>query len=826
MAFAFSKINQALGVDDNPQKQDIFGQQGTQAGTVDGAQPQGGGTAAVKTSTAGDLDGGGSSGEAPPGQAATASLDQTQSAGRAALRANMGKTATPKLLSDVGNTIKSRQDALQAEADTYTSGQKAKQTYGVGNEDLEKAIGGDADTAGKVRNLFGQTTVKPIDGFAPTTDVEVEDTQRLKSDRGLQELLARGQGPTYNQGESAFDLRSLRKTAGFDQQLKDIEGKQEAVRQAKRDISGTSQKAVEDYGKEQLTAAQKAAQGYLTGKGDELEASNAKQASEAQAALDQIKAQGRGATSGDVKAVIRDLQKRYGETDPRVVRFIEQAAGVNLGGESVVNLKDAKIDPTQFQKFRANPYQAADFYDEGEAGRFNSIMGLLGKGDARVAGAGADPNAYSFDRAGYESALDASTRGLRGAQDELNEKDIAGILGGAQSRADQADAGWLNADNAAAARQQALAARGAEASNFFDPTLYETYRVKDAQGQLGVDPMSFYKGDTRDLDARKVLTADEAGRLNTLAKDTGKEANYAAGTETTQSQASFDKQSYLNALRAYLEQNKAVTPETPAEGDKGTDPRPVEAEVADKLKNGIQDAVKAPAGDLQKRVEGAAKGADIPGIKPLVDANTNNGEGKQPMSIGATVQKGIDKVSAAANKTGVPAQVVKTLGNAATGPSKLNAKDILTKVTSDPGGSLKDIISKGGKSPFGDPRSTPGFWDTVVKSGYDKQVVDNMITMAMSGKGPKNIDGALAQAKSIGTKALGALPKGPPPAVSPVIVGGPGVGYGPVGTSFDQINSQLAAAKNKAEVVAGDLARYGKEKAGSAVATGKKIFGG
>lgn len=748
MAFAFSKINQALGLQEgDPQKQDIFGQQATDMNAVGGQQLGGNaGTQGLKTSTAGDIDAGGSGGgESAPGTAPAPGLEQSSTAGRAALHAAMGKTKTPKALGDVSSQIGAQDQALQQEADSYTSGQKAKQTYGVGNDDIEKAIGGDADASGKVKGLFAQQTVKPAEAFNPVTDVEVGDTQKLRSDTGLKELIGRGLGPNYNKGESEFDLRALRQTPDFDKTLREIEQSQEALRQKKLALAPASQKAVEDYGKTQLTAAQNAAKGYLTGQGDTIEKTNADQAAQATAKLDVIKRQGRNATKADVKAVLDELTAANGPLDPRVIKYVTQAAGVGLYGDNGVNLDQAKIAPEQFQHFRENPYTAADFYDTSEANRFNSIMGLLGRGDNRAAGTGEDPNAYSFDRGAYENAVKTGALGLRGKQDVLNQGDISSILASAQQRADAADQGWLGADSEKEAIRMADEARGA-GSTFFDPSLLEAYNMHSAGNPIPIDPTAYYQRDTRDLGARDVLDDQEVQRLNALAEDTGLQDRYTKGGAALTSQASFDKQAYLNALRTKLADLRAgdqagaptapgvTTPPPP--GVDTHDPQVIGVGVPDPLNPNANHPVvpKKPedipgVGEIKDTVEGAGKGAKGSNgpLHPPVGPNIPIGDiaAKSPGS-----KEAVDKVGTTTKPMSI-----------AEGVKKLSQNEKVKQFTANPIEVLKDVLGKGKSSQFAgaesiqDLRNIPGFWDILAKrTGFDSNTIDHLITAANSGK--------------------------------------------------------------------------------------------
>lgn len=629
MAYAFSSIKRAMqGPTADADKQDIFGGQATTTNTVE-EQQQLGGNAGVKTSTEGEI--GGSSAGSPEGQSeAPATVEQGQSAGRAALRASLGKTKSPKALDDVSAAITARDQELTKEADTYTSAAKPKFNYAVGNEDIEKAIGGDVETQGKVKGLLGKATIDPVDSFKPETDVQVQDAIKLQSDPGLQELMARGQGPTYSRGESAFDLRALKRTPGFTNTLGAIAASQEALNQRKRDLGGTTTKAVEEYGKGQLDAAKKGATDYLVGQETALAESNAAQAKEAQDKLDNLRRQGLSATAGDVKAVLRDLQAKYGEIDPRVVRFIEQAAGVNLKGESVYNLASAKIDPGQFQKFRETPYAADDFYDEGEASRFNSIMGLLGKGGPQKVAGAQDAGAYSFDRDAYADAVSQGAYGMRGEQDTKNLSEIDEIRRLAQERADAADAGWLGLNPGDEATRLAAEARGSGGS-FFDPNLAQYYEKYFPKGETGIDPASFYTGDTRDLQWSDVLSASDAAKMNALAEDAAIDDRYSAGSAALGSQASFNRDAYLNALRAKIDEaiKRDATPVAPTDAppdDGQPTPTPSGFDPHDPQINPPSPAWPFPM--VPKKPE------DIPGVKALP------GIGKKVVGVSGDVRTG------------------------------------------------------------------------------------------------------------------------------------------------------------------------------------------
>ncbi len=285
MAYAYNSIDELLN-NQEQQKQNIFGS--SQGGNA--PQGQDGG---VKTSTEGDVGSGGGGSSTPQGQnnnsnTVTDEQSQTTEAGKAAVKANTGKTAQPKVFNDIQSQIEANNQKLQDQANSYVSTQKTKQNYAIDNSNIDKAISGDSDQNSKVRSLLNRQTIDNVEAFDPG-DVSVKDSSLVNTNAGLQQLVSRGQGPQYTQGMGAFDLQTLRRTPEFENIISMIRGNEANLEKTARDYTAAKPKEVADYGTANLANAQKASREFLGNMSHDLQGANEDEArvyNDALAALD------------------------------------------------------------------------------------------------------------------------------------------------------------------------------------------------------------------------------------------------------------------------------------------------------------------------------------------------------------------------------------------------------------------------------------------------------------------------------------------------------------------------------------------------------------
>lgn len=523
MAFAFSQIDELLKGEGQENQSNIFG------GAPGGApQDQQGGDLAPKTVAEG---GAGQSGAMNPNASSGGSggSQDTAAADRAAFKANAGKVAAPKTLSDVQNRLKANEDKLQSEANAYAESQKAKQNYGFTDDVLSSAVGPKRDETAfsNISSLLGRKNLNEIDSFkAP--DVSVEDLDLFNTNAGQRQLVSRGQDPSYTSGMASFDVRALQKSQGFNEAVKAAKSRQ-AKLQAEADAKGEALRGeVETYGQSQLTEAQKRARDFYANQSKALADANAL---EAQAYNDSVAALDVNKLGGDALTVAAEKAKA-GLSNPREQRFIDPKA----------------VDASKFVT-RGPSRTAADFVSADEAARYNNILSLLGAGDQSwaeslpIQEAG---SAYNVDYAGLEDALKQGAQSGYKKFEGDSLSSIKEIMDSYQKKADERDVAYKALADAQATPDWLLS-EAEKVRQGIDPALrgYYSERVLDpVQYANKVDPI--------DLNWQDVISQEDADRLNALNEGIGVDQRVGAGAGFGTDPYAFNKEGYLKDLIAAL----------------------------------------------------------------------------------------------------------------------------------------------------------------------------------------------------------------------------------------------------------------------------------
>ena len=398
MAYAYSQIDNLL---QNQQQNNanIFqqGQQG-QGGQQQGQGQQGQqGQNPVITSTDADSTGGGggggnsnSAGSSSSGSSHAPAFNNFQTSDSAAVGAAANKTQAPSALGQVSQQLHTADQGLQDAANSYVTTGKAGQSYSIPTGDIDKAIGGDPGTSSSVTSLLNRSTINPVADFkAPS--VTAADSGNLATDAGLQQLVARGQRPTYTSGDAAFDLGALHRTNGFNGQVSGLQGQQADLQQKANDLQISQPKAVSDYGTGQLQLAQGDAKGYLTGKSSAIDANDQAQADAKNAALAALRNPTAPDAAGQAAVLqgLQDVDKNY--------------TGDKTAWNYQDSLHNAGVNPNLYRTVHGD-YGASDFTTGDEAKQYNQIQALLGLGGSRVAAGALGPD-VTYDQAGLESGI-------------------------------------------------------------------------------------------------------------------------------------------------------------------------------------------------------------------------------------------------------------------------------------------------------------------------------------------------------------------------------------------------------------------------------------
>lgn len=547
MAYAFSAIDELLKGQQGGepvQGSNIFA---AESPTQVGAQTQDGGEGSMEaeTGTKTVAEGGTGTGtkattpEATGGTESQAATAKTV-ADKAAVQANIGKTAEPAALGGIKQQLEANQQRLQKEAEDYMKTEQGRQTYAYDQPTVQRAISGqDQGAFDYIGQLLGTQSAKPVKEFK-ASDVGVRDVDYLGTEAGLKQLLARGKDPRYTGGMAAFDLRALQKTPGFGQTVRDIQGEQERLQQA----VGTTAQDVESraglYGEQQLAGAKESVQGLLRAAQNALVQGNI---DEAAMYNQQLQGLDVGAIGGEAAAqAAENLRQRISGVDPYVSGFIDPA------------LVDPRAYLSRGQELGAERFVSAD-----EAAQFNRIMSLLGEGGQAWSESLPVTDAatnFAIDRAALENQLLQEAQGRYGAYETQTQGQIEAIRQAAQARADAEDArraavlaGQEAPEWARSEAQRAIEEAGIQGADvgYLDPTQY-----------MGTTP------DLGDLGAADVMTAAEAEEINRLGRTIrGGPTGEVAGGYSLADPNRFDRERFLEDMRRVVNERAALAQGVP-----------------------------------------------------------------------------------------------------------------------------------------------------------------------------------------------------------------------------------------------------------------------
>lgn len=532
MAYAYSQIDDLMGQSSGQQNQNVFGAAGGDQNQP-GLQTQVGVTPGVKTSTEGDLDSSGGGSLSGGSSAPKVSTDQQNRSSQInAVKANTGKTQTPAAIAGVQKSIDDANSGLAQRAADYSSQQKAKQNYGLDTSIIDQAIGNNADARSKTSQLLGRTDINQVDQFDPG-NVSVKDADLLKSDAGLKELVARGQGNQYSPGMAAFDTMLLRRDPGFNAQVQGLQSKAADLSNRAAQQPEALQKEVSDYGKENLTASQKQAKDYLASQKQAVDSQNAIEAAAENQKLanlnkDQIKAD---AVAAAKQRAQEQLKAQYGD------RANAQLEGV-------------QVKPDDYVSFAQN-YDPSQFYSQDDANKYNSINALLGIGGPAQSASAALANPYSVKSDDLYNTLYSGASQARQAQDTTDLQKISDILGGANKTAETQNK--TRAEDAKNYKDylnllgQNYASEGGLGKYYTQPNIEGFLGQYVANNPLAANPLA----------GTDLLSQEQASQLNSLNKDLGRQDTYNAGAyagkDMSSPLASVNGDAYKTALLSYLQ---------------------------------------------------------------------------------------------------------------------------------------------------------------------------------------------------------------------------------------------------------------------------------
>jgi hypothetical protein len=401
MAYAFSRVNQALGGDEQQENQDIFGgagqpqQQGVQGQNPAGTTPQG---VVAKTSTAGSIGGG----MAPSSEIQAPQEAAAGGAGAASKILARNESTTPDQVKGLGAKLSSARSGLQSEANQYVEGAR-KADYNVAGGDVNDLIGGaNTEGASRASRLLSGVNAPQAERFAPKTQTSFQEVNELGTEAGVSNMLRRQAGARATKGELGIEAALLRRDPRFQQTRSQLVSEGAALAGERAKVLGEGAEGVntqaEKLRAENYKRAQEALRGNLGTARSAIDTDIAARVASENAARRELAARGLGQNEQYAQELAA-AKAKYGDVEGEMTRF------GSLAGE----------------------VSAADLYDEPSASRYSRISELLGEpGQVRLAGRGAG-NRQNFDIESYRGAAEelASRRLAEKARDKKADEERA-----------------------------------------------------------------------------------------------------------------------------------------------------------------------------------------------------------------------------------------------------------------------------------------------------------------------------------------------------------------------------------------------------------------
>ena len=346
---------------------------------------------AVLTSTAGEL--GAESSNAPASGQSVRPSEQTRQPQRAAsqvLARNQGKAANPFQFGQTRQALAGAKQGVQSERDTYMQNATAPYQTGAALTGQVQQYAREGGATPEWLTKFQQGTPQAMPAFKSQTNTNFAPVNALQTNAGVRSYLRNPADPESRSGEQAIDFSLLNADPNFNIEREGVLRDYSDLLKFKQGVEAETPAAAR--------AAQQAAfdqykaniAGTLTGEADAIQ--NASRAAEAAydaqfANLPALRAQ-----------VARETAAKIASEAPEDIRgYVRGLEGEDLN--AFFNPLDAAS---------TNP---EDFITEDQAGDFNRIMGILGRGGpmpvkGRLAGAtGPGREALRFDEAAYRNAL-------------------------------------------------------------------------------------------------------------------------------------------------------------------------------------------------------------------------------------------------------------------------------------------------------------------------------------------------------------------------------------------------------------------------------------
>lgn len=525
----------------NGGKESIFGGQAGQGANqtlgVGGAQSENELKTTTATGDAGGAAGAGSVGGEKAGmQAAVAG---GKAAGEAVQTASQN-VAGPKAAGAVGSQIAQKQQTLQQESSDYLKPFE-QESFKVGSDVLDKAIGRDKSAEAKVRETLAKTST-PVEKFSTKQDLSLPQVGNFQTQEGLQDIL-RQEGPAQRTSAGTrLDAQILAANPEFRKIQEQLAREKGDLQRSATSLQESATQSAQGFRDKALDKAKTGIKEYLGGRAKSLEDAQIEAArienEKRKAARDQGPDQ--ALIDRAVAERMAELTQQYAGSDPSgVLRHLDP---------SLVKATDY-WDPSSDVKWQ-------DAIDEEEMNQFNQINSLLGTDKAWQKGGGFTGQGgfrdQDFAKALNDAAIAKETAANADAQaniDRIN-KEISGRLGGIGDF-----------------RNQEAARISGEIASQYQPTVspnpFAPYGVFDPSQ---IDAKQFY----RDIDARSMATQADLDALSPYYAEVGGAPQYTVGPGLS---ASFDTAGYRNALQGLLDRLRA--PARPGGDGDGKDFAPI-----------------------------------------------------------------------------------------------------------------------------------------------------------------------------------------------------------------------------------------------------------